>query len=84
MLNPRIKFLGGCCYEEIISCVSDNIPIMIQTNDHVTYDDHWIIAHGYFQSRVDGNYVIINDGRRHNNVWVEPNGTFIATVGFAN
>lgn len=60
-------------------------PIIVGTASDPDFGDHWIIAHGYFESRVDGNYIIVNDGWRHNDVWVEPNTTtFDGTIYFTN
>lgn len=50
-------------------------PAIVGTVNHSTFGDHWIIAHGYFQSAVNGNYVIVNNGWGQNNVWVRENYT---------
>lgn len=72
-------------FSRVKRSILDDRPIIVGTLDHPTFRDHWIIAHGYFESRVDGNYIIVNDGWRSNDVWVEPNTTtFDGTIYFAN
>lgn len=72
-------------FSRVKRSILDDRPIIVGTLNHPTYRNHWIIAHGYFESRVDGNYIIVNDGWRNNDVWVEPNTTtFDGTIYFAN
>lgn len=60
-------------------------PIIIGTLDHPTFGDHWIIAHGYFESIVDGNYIIINNGWGSNDIWIEPDTSLLSdTIHFEN
>ena len=84
-INNSAVITNPLTFNTVKQSINSNRPLIIGTHDHPTYGDHCIVAHGYFQSRVDGNYIIINDGARHNNVWIEPDmSTLTTSVGFAN
>ncbi|ADL08757.1 C39 family peptidase [Thermosediminibacter oceani] len=59
-------------FSTIKTKINNNRPIIIDTDNDPTYNEHWIIAHGYY---VHGNnidkYVIVNDGWGNNDVWLE-------------
>ncbi len=57
-------------FNTIKNKINKSRPVIIDTDSHPTYGEHWIIAHGYFASKVDGDYVIVNDGWGSNNVWL--------------
>ncbi|MCR5375055.1 MAG: hypothetical protein K6E39_06815, partial [Lachnospiraceae bacterium] len=45
-------------------------PVIIDTDNHPVYYEHWLIAHGYSVIPGNGEYVIVNDGWEHNDVWL--------------
>ena len=62
-----------------------NRPIIIGVTGHPTYEEHWIIAHGYFESTVDGKYLIVNDGWGNNDVWLYPSAQYYdGSIHFSN
>lgn len=72
-------------FNRVKRSILDDRPIIIGTVGHPTYGDHWIVAHGYFESRVDGNYIIINNGWGDNNIWITPSTTYLdGTIHFSN
>lgn len=60
-------------FSELKQRIRANRPVIVGTQEDSEYGKHWIIAHGYFESRVDGEYIIVNNGWGRNNVWVYPN-----------
>ena len=84
-VNNSVVVTSPFTFSTVKQAIISNRPLIIGTHDHTVYDDHCVTAHGYFESRVDGNYIIINDGARHNNVWIEPDmNTLTTAIGFAN
>ena len=84
-INNSLVVTSPFTFNTVKQAINSNRPLIIGTHLHPDYGNHCIIAHGYFQSRVDGNYIIINDGARHNNIWIEPDMTTLTTsLGFAN
>lgn len=72
-------------FSNVKQAILSDRPIIVGTLKHPTYKDHWIIAHGYFESRVDGSYIIINNGWKNNNVWIVPDANYLdGTISFEN
>ena len=72
-------------FSDVKASIISSRPIIVGTLNHPVYSNHWVIAHGYLESKVDGNYLIINNGWGSNNVWIEPNSlTLDGTINFAN
>ncbi len=69
-LNTTARGTRGFQFLTVKNKININRPVIVGTVDHATFGDHWIIVHGYFESRVDGNYIIVNNGWGRNNVWV--------------
>lgn len=72
-------------FSKVRNAINANRPIIVGTYNHPVYGSHWLIAHGFFQSDLDGNYVIVNNGCGYNNVWVAVNTTYLdGTIHFTN
>lgn len=85
LINNSTSMNAPFSFSKFKQSIISNRPIIVGTINHPTYGNHWIIGHGYFESRVDGNYLIINDGWRKNNVWIEPSTTTLdGTISFVN
>ncbi|WP_048170535.1 hypothetical protein [Methanosarcina siciliae] len=56
----------------IQSLINSNKPVIVDTDNHPTFDEHWIIAHGYYVLTVPyvdpQYYIIVNNGWGDNNV----------------
>ena len=82
--NSAVK-TNGFIFSTVRNKISANRPVIVRTTKPSTYGEHWIIAHGYFESAVDGNYIIVNDGWGSNNVWIESNtSTLDGIIYFTN
>ena len=60
-------------FDILKSKINQNRPVIVGTEGHNEYGDHWIIAHGYFINReadIVEKYIIVNNGWRENNVWL--------------
>ncbi|OBZ34740.1 hypothetical protein C7960_1298 [Methanohalophilus euhalobius] len=59
-------------YSKLMSLIDDDKPVDVSTNNHPTFDDHWIIAHGYFVQDVPyvvpQPYIVVNNGWGDNNI----------------
>lgn len=72
-------------FSRVKQSIRANRPIIVGTSGHETYGNHWVIAHGYYESRVDGNYLIVNNGWGSNNIWIESNTTTLdGSIYFAS
>jgi hypothetical protein len=48
-------------------CIANDKPAIVGLDNHATYGDHWVIAHGYVTSYA---YIVVNDGWGENDVWI--------------
>lgn len=71
-VNNSVYSKSSFNFTTLRSKINYDTPVIIDTDNHPVYGEHWIIAHGYFYSIVDGQYVIINNGWGQNNVWIDP------------
>lgn len=65
-------------YSKVMNRIDNNRPVIVGTLLGSQFGSHWIIAHGYAQMNNGGTideYIIVNDGWGHNNVWVDVNST---------
>lgn len=59
-------------FEEYKTKIKRNRPVIIGTQGHALYEDHWVIGYGYFMSN-PATYVIVNNGWGSNNVRINFN-----------
>ena len=62
---------GNFSFSTIKGKINGSRPVIIGTQNDSTYGNHWMIVHGFFESIVDGKYVIVNNGYGSNNVWLD-------------
>lgn len=66
------KSSSSFSYSKIQSLINSNKPIIVDTDNHPTFGEHWIIAHGYYVLTVPyvnpQYYIIVNNGWGDNNV----------------
>ncbi|GEM_PF-350296 len=55
-------------FSKIGNCIANDKPAIVDLDNHPTYGEHWVIAHGYTYS--PDQYVIVNDGWENNNIWL--------------
>lgn len=83
-VTNSVQRTSSFSFSTVKNQINSSRPIIVGTLNHGTFGDHWIIAHGYFESPVDGNYLIVNDGWGSNNVWIEPDTqTLDGTIYFS-
>ena len=69
-LNYTATVYGTFSLTRLKSAIADNDdPVLIETVNHPTYDDHYIIAHGYL-SVAGYDYVYVNNGWGDNDVLI--------------
>lgn len=84
-INNSTLSTSSFSFGTIRNKINNSRPVIIDTDGDLTYGEHWIIAHGYFTSPVDGDYVIVNNGWGSNNVWLNTDsGTLDDLVYFSN
>ncbi|WP_462271970.1 C39 family peptidase [Methanohalophilus sp.] len=54
-------------FNELKSLINSDKPVIVDTDNHPTYGEHWIIAHGYVEL-INYKYMIINNGWGGNNI----------------
>lgn len=59
-------------YNKLMSLINSDKPVDVSTNNHPTFDDHWIIAHGYYILYIPyvnpQYYIVVNNGYGDNNI----------------
>ena len=84
-VTNSVQRTSSFSFSTVKNQINSSRPIIVGTLNRGTFGDHWIIAHGYFESPVDGNYIIVNNGWSNNNVWIEPDTqTLDGTIISAN
>ncbi len=72
-LNNFARAERGFNFNKLQNRIYNNRPVIIGTDNDQKYGNHWIIGHGYAiirDSVTTTNYAIVNDGWRHNNIWI--------------
>lgn len=72
-INHTARTINGFDFSKLIERTQRNRPIIIGTKNDNKYGNHWLIGHGYAitnDSSETTKYAIVNDGWRHNNIWV--------------
>lgn len=60
--------------------ISQNIPVLLDLDKEPTYNEHWVVASGYYVYQSPGiSFVIVNDGWGSTGVYINPSyiGRFI-------
>jgi hypothetical protein len=61
-------------YDKIMSLIDSDKPSIVSLDNHPTYSDHWVVAHGYYVQTVPWvtphYYLIVNDVWGNNNVYI--------------
>ncbi|RNI14132.1 hypothetical protein EFE42_05865 [Methanohalophilus sp. RSK] len=60
-------------FSDLKSLINSDKPVIVDTDNHPTYEEHWIIAHGYVEL-INYKYMIVNNGWGGNNVNVAVDG----------
>ncbi|WP_459128616.1 C39 family peptidase [Guggenheimella bovis] len=65
--------------------INRNRPIIIGMIQFKQSGGHWCVAYGYFDSKEDGKYVIVNDADGRTDVWIQPISSIIdGSIYFTN
>lgn len=76
-INNTCNVSSGFSFSLLMSKINNNRPLIYLMQNHPSYGNHYVIAHGYFNSDINGKYMIINDGWGRNNVWINSNNTYV-------
>ncbi|AAM04703.1 hypothetical protein [Methanosarcina acetivorans] len=72
LANEYSAYSTSFDYNKLMSLINADKPIDVLTNNHPTFDDHWVIAHGYYILTVPyvdpQYYIIVNNGWGANGV----------------
>ncbi|KGK99429.1 hypothetical protein LI82_02395 [Methanococcoides methylutens] len=60
-------------FSELKSLINSDKPVIVDTDNHPTYGEHWIIAHGYVEL-INEKYIVVNNGWGRNDVYVYVDG----------
>ncbi|MDF2472431.1 MAG: hypothetical protein K0R21_213 [Anaerocolumna sp.] len=69
-LANTANYLSSFSFSMVQTRINNNRPVIIDTDNHPDFGEHWITAHGYYNSALMDDYVIVNNGWGDNNVWV--------------
>lgn len=78
-INNSVVSLDYFRYSRLVSRIDRNRPVIVGASSDSYYGAHWIIAHGYAEIN-NGNventkYIIVNDGYKNNDVWLNIKST---------
>ncbi|MBQ7076591.1 MAG: C10 family peptidase [Lachnospiraceae bacterium] len=73
-INNYARYSDTFDFDLIKNKIDSNRPVIVDTDNHPTYEEHWIIAHGYSINTIGNElqfFIIVNNGWGENNIYLE-------------
>ncbi len=72
-------------YVTCVNCINVGRPVIVDLNEHPTYNEHWVVGYGYqYNQTSDENtsFVLVNDGWGNNGIYI--NWSYIGDLVYLN
>lgn len=82
-VSTNVYSTSSFSFTTVKSKINNDRPVIVDTDNSPIFREHWIIAHGYYDSLSD-DFIIVNNGWGDNDVWVATDGYLDDIVYFSN